>query len=212
MLNQQDVPTRIEQAFHFNGRALSPLVWYDNDSLVELVQKPEFRITDCHTIQHDGEELVEVRFVYNHQLNAREMLEQDGLFLLDPKRYWCLRSYEVRRKTPDVAATEKLRDVEFESSAGSLPIVKRLVLELDAVAGPKAGNLHNKRLSRGEYKLEAPAKLPGDDEFRLTAFGLSEPPGVEWKKPTPWWLWGILIAVVCLLGGAVFTWLKRRAA
>jgi hypothetical protein len=50
-----------------------------------------------------------------------------------------------------------------------------------------------------------------DADFRLSAFGLPEPPGIEWERRTPWWLWLIGSAFALLLVAAAFTWLKRRA-
>jgi hypothetical protein len=49
-------------------------------------------------------------------------------------------------------------------------------------------------------------------EFTLTAFGLPEPPGIEWKKPMPVYLWVIAAAVGCLLLAMGARWLKRRTA
>jgi len=50
-----------------------------------------------------------------------------------------------------------------------------------------------------------------DSDFRLSAFGLPEPPGMEWKTPTPWWLWSSLVGAALLVVGAVFYRLKRRS-
>ncbi|HMP01928.1 MAG TPA: hypothetical protein PKD86_06670 [Gemmatales bacterium] len=41
-------------------------------------------------------------------------------------------------------------------------------------------------------------------EFTLSAFGLPEPYGIEWERPTPWWLYaaisgGLLLFVVVLV-------------
>jgi len=49
---------------------------------------------------------------------------------------------------------------------------------------------------------------PPESEFTLSAFGLPEPPGIEWKKPFPWYLVLATIGALCL---AVFLFLRSRA-
>ncbi len=48
-----------------------------------------------------------------------------------------------------------------------------------------------------------------EPEFTLTAFGLPEPPGIEWGRSTPWYAWLAVAGVGCL---AVFLVLRRVAA
>lgn len=47
-----------------------------------------------------------------------------------------------------------------------------------------------------------------ESEFTLSAFGLPEPPGIEWKKPFPWYLVFAGIGIVCL---GIFFFLRSRA-
>lgn len=53
--------------------------------------------------------------------------------------------------------------------------------------------------------------LPESD-FTLSAFGFPEPPGVEWKKPFPYYLVAIGVGIVCLAAFAFFRVRARRAA
>ncbi len=53
------------------------------------------------------------------------------------------------------------------------------------------------------YYIDSVAPCDAEDEhFRLSHYGLPEPPGVTWERPTPWWLYGIFIgfALVILSG------------
>lgn len=59
-----------------------------------------------------------------------------------------------------------------------------------------------------DYQLEAPAYLPPDTEFTLSAFGLPEPKGIVWDRPSRWYLWFIAAAVLAL---AVAGYLRYRS-
>ncbi|HMP61247.1 MAG TPA: hypothetical protein PKD86_18025, partial [Gemmatales bacterium] len=47
-------------------------------------------------------------------------------------------------------------------------------------------------------------RLPRESDFILSAFGLPEPYGVEWDRPTPWWLYigggTLAVLVIVILG------------
>jgi hypothetical protein len=49
------------------------------------------------------------------------------------------------------------------------------------------------------------------EEFRMSAFGLDEPKGVIWPKPTRWWLWISLGAMASLGVGVAFRVFRRRS-
>ncbi|HMP59151.1 MAG TPA: hypothetical protein PKD86_07345 [Gemmatales bacterium] len=51
---------------------------------------------------------------------------------------------------------------------------------------------------------------PAVSDFTLTAFGLPEPYGVTWDRPTPWWLYA-LISAGALLVVAVVVILRKRS-
>ena len=67
-----------------------------------------------------------------------------------------------------------------------------------------------------EYKWQD-ANLPETD-FTLSAFGLPEPFGIEWEKPTPWWLYlicgGLGVIVLLAVGYRLRKagWLGQAAA
>jgi hypothetical protein len=53
---------------------------------------------------------------------------------------------------------------------------------------------------------------PPESAFTLTAFGLQEPPGIDWSPPTPWWLYASSGGVALLIVAVVMYRLSRRAA
>jgi hypothetical protein len=52
---------------------------------------------------------------------------------------------------------------------------------------------------------------PDEVEFTLSAFGLPEPPGVEWDKRTPRYVWFLIAAAVfAIVAGGLRYYAKRR--
>jgi hypothetical protein len=51
-----------------------------------------------------------------------------------------------------------------------------------------------------------------DDAFTLSAFGLPEPAEATRSRVVPWHLWLSIAGTLCIVLGAVFYWLKKRAA
>ena len=51
-----------------------------------------------------------------------------------------------------------------------------------------------------------------ESDFTLSAFGLPEPYGVEWERPTPWWLYALISAGVLFVVAVIVSFWKRRLA
>ena len=188
--------------------AVSRGVRLRNESLAEALRKPEFRIEDCRKVQRGREELVEVAFTYS-KLDGKAKVILKGKLVFDPQRYWCLRSADISQTGDLVSGTEKIWVMQSDN-AGELPPLSR-VYESDGNWVSSAGWSNHQRL-RYEATLSQPRRPPGDEEFTLSAFGLPEPPGLEWKRPTPWYLWVGLAGIVCLVLGVGVRWLWQRAA
>jgi hypothetical protein len=175
--------------------------------LAEMVRKPGFRVGACRKVQRDGEELVEVAFTYSGKDGNRNV-NLKGKLLFDPKRYWCWRSGDFQVTGDILSGTNKLRGTQSES-AGELPPLSRL-WELDADVLTQAGDLSNRKKVRWEVTLSQPTSLPADEEFRLSAFGLPEPAGVVWDKPTPTYVWILAAAGAVAALAFGFRYLARR--
>lgn len=148
---------------------------------------------------------MEIDFDYAHEVEKPDNPNMKGTLLLDPQRFWCVRSYniEVSQKTID------FKVLELGQTEGSLPVPKRAVRKTEW-GSPKDG-IKNEAESQYEYTLSEPRRLPGDEEFTLSAFGLPDPVGFEAEKPTRWYLWLMLAAIVCLVLGVTARSLRRRA-
>jgi hypothetical protein len=164
------------------------------------------------TIHRDSEDLVEVRFTYPHEVSKARppvALAQEGSIILDPQHHWSIRSWDVRGQIGSGSRTQKL-EASLDRRSDSLPIpseVKGYTEWLNSERRKRTISVNTKN------DLAVPSKLPGDDEFTLSAFGLSEPFGlIAPKVPSPWYLWAIVAAIFVLIVGCAFGWLKRRSS
>jgi hypothetical protein len=213
-LRKEDIPdawtARYDTVF---GRESRALLHFDNMSLAEMVRSSSFSVNQCSEVQAGDETLIEVSFSYDSDPSvkrARPDWHFEGKLRLDPNRYWCLRSAEFAMKLKDMAdakygsETRKYRILEIGATSNSLPVPK--LIESDG----EFPNCKEKSGFRSEFDLDVPRRLPADEEFTLTAFGLPEPPGLEWKRPTPWYLWLGLAGIVCLAAGVAIRKLMQR--
>jgi hypothetical protein len=132
-----------------------------------------------------------------------------GWIVFDPARYWVIRECQVQLQLlpkSDKSPVSMEGKFTYKEGKQEFPIMTRIVRKWE-------GTLQGKRIqseTTEEYDLVVRAEVP-EREFTFSAFGLSEPPGVEWTKPTPWYIWAAAAGVLCLVLGAGFAWLRRRA-
>jgi hypothetical protein len=182
---------------------------YTREPLAELVRKPDFRVGSCRKVQKDGEELVEVAFTYSFTEGPKKWRTNlKGKLLFDPRQYWCWRSGDIQVTGDTINGTLKLRGTQ-SNKGDELPPLSRVWESEGDWVFPMAGVRNRKKL-RYEATLSRPAELPADEEFRLSAFGLPEPVGVVWDKPTPTYVW--LLAAAGVVGALAFgfRYLARR--
>jgi hypothetical protein len=193
-------------AFRLNDylACVSYAVRLDSEPLAEVLRKPAFRIGHCRKVERDGEELMEVTFTYSKEQANRKRRNLKGRLLFDPSRYWCLRSGDVEVTGDTLSGTRKIRVTQSDHAGESLPFFR--VFEADGDWVSPAGWSNQQRI-RYEVTLSQPTHLPPDEDFTLSAFGLPEPPGLEGRRPTPWYLWLGLAGIVCLALGIS---LRRR--
>lgn len=133
--------------------------------------------------------------------------------ILDADRYWLVArgSFEIRNRESKPMVTGTTTST-FTNDL-DLPLLKeRLTVYTESFPGRSALHYSVKEI----FDRTVPKQLPRNDEFTLSAFGLPEPFGVTWERPTPWWLYaGIAAAalfVLALLIGVVIRRLQARRA
>lgn len=122
--------------------------------------------------------------------------------------------------------------LDFDLDAKCYPVKSHQVLKIGAEETVLDWSSDLKQKSEKEYELKLVSHLktisnskttrfeetekeailslddPPERDFTLSAFGLPEAPGIEWKKPFPWYLVFAGIGTVCV---GVFFFLRSRA-
>jgi hypothetical protein len=186
-----------------NKRAFSSLYLFYY-WLPDLLKKSTFRITQMKAGVGPRNNLIRLDFTYTasaEEMQGRNRYLESGWIMLDPDRYWCITSYEIKempgsRNRSVVTETRDLRE-----SPDGAPLLTKAIRRVQCPGEKTDVDMVE------EYILEK--REPSASEFTLSAFGLPEPlfGGVQ-TQPSRWYLWFIGGAVLCL--GAA--WLIRRRA
>jgi hypothetical protein len=169
-----------------------------------LMQEKTFRVTRAASLNRNGRDLVQVKFICPHPIskNTRNYFVQGGSLLLDPDRYWSIQEADLETQSIDGAGTEKMV-FEFKDGSDHYPIVTRMIRNGKSPLGNTSEAIF-------EFDFHEVTKLPPDKEFALSAFGLPEPMGVEPLPPSRTWLWLLAAAFAAAVLALLFAWLKRR--
>ena len=133
----------------------------------------------------------------------------DGRLWLDPANRFCIVRSDctfVLHSATDYRVKVPFRLEGVHSYAANGTIAQR-VLKLYR---PSAGDPKEDGISTHTYTLSSES-YPASD-FTLTAFGLPEPFGIEWERPTPWWLYALFSAGVLFVVAVIVSFWKRRLA
>jgi hypothetical protein len=178
-------------------------------SLSSLVREPEFRLKGVTPVQDDGKDCLAMDFEYHSKENpeTRDPKKrtltlglESGRIVLDPARLWAITSFDIRFT---YGLRLKARN-RFRQGPDEIPVIQTYSEEGLPPSGPAFKVLV-------EFE-DVVFRDSNESEFTLSAFGLPEPPGVEWKRPTRWWLWLACFGILALTLGTMFIWLKGRAA
>jgi hypothetical protein len=196
----------VEKMVEVSGH-LHSLTYACMEDLQNLLKQPTFRVLTATSINKEGAELIQIDFENPHPLSEPDKPfspTQSGTLVLDPNRYWCVLSYNLKGKYANAEATLK-GETEFREPSPGYPIPKRCVETNDQM---RTDGEHLVLVTASDYDLHEPNHAARDEDFTLSAFGLPEPFDVQ---PRPrWYLWAGASGVICLVLGSIFFWLKRR--
>jgi hypothetical protein len=178
--------------------------------LTDLVQQPSFRVVGAKEVRRGGDRLVLVEFDNAHDVKDTPSCNvQGGTMVLDPSRSWCVREYDVRVKYTGPVGTERSDTIELRpSKEPAFPLPVKLVTT-QKLFSEEAKKSYVIRFER-TYDLDE-SNPPGEDEFRLSAFGLPEPGTV---RATPRWHFWAAVGGLCAFALAFLLRVfgRRRAA
>ncbi len=129
-----------------------------------------------------------------------------GEITLDPDRAYTVKHTEEKMVASSMII-DVVRDVEVVKFGSCYLLNTENKTTTTTVAGKS--NPKNRRIITHDYSVDSPR---AESEFTLTHYGLPEPEGVVWDKPTPMYIWYLSIAggagVLMFLCG----WLIKRRA
>ena len=130
--------------------------------------------------------------------------------ILDANRHWLVvrGTFEFRNRDGKVIITGSTTSTYTNDL--ELPLLKERVTDYTELYSNHPATKYS---LKEIFDRRIPKVPPKDHEFTLTAFGLPEPYGVTWERPTPWWLYagiaaGVLLVLLFLLG----LWKRRLLA
>lgn len=187
-----------------NGSIMSHFQVYGYP-LPDLIREARFKVTRASRITRDGRELVRVDFDYPHPIDLKNFTPvQGGSLLLDPDHCWCLRESEIKGKWTNGTGTARVK-FEFKDGSNGFPILGRthFVLKNDP---PRVSGME----IVSDYDLREASRLPPDEEFTLTAYGLPEPVGMQKPGGSRAYIWFALAGFGVLALAAAFRKAARR--
>lgn len=171
--------------------------------LPELVDSSDFRVIGLPRQVGDRPLRLRVEFEHLPKVILNNPVRH-GWMILDVNHHWLLDEYEVQMLYKDGATVQKAKFYSKQDTNGFL-IPQRIVL----TTTNREGTIDFEYRQDFDLREE---QSPQIAEFTLSAFGLPEPRGVEWKTGTAWWIWCVGAAVAFSVLAAVFRWLKLRVA
>ena len=108
-----------------------PVLHVERESLESIVKSPTFVVQRCRPVKVGGEELVEIAFTLSHdaaEVVKNQVIDQ-GVMVLDPARYWCLRRFEGRARAGEAVGKLRLEVSDFQDLPGRVPVPRRKAKE-----------------------------------------------------------------------------------
>ena len=197
---------------YFRERQLTlQLVRLNLGHLSDLFASGAIQVRAIERVDFAGEPLIKVHFENTKVPGGpRSESMRSGYILLDPARDWICRVVDGERfnSAAEIARVHSrtVRTCQQDSSGTWLP--KEVVSET-------RWELTNGEVLRSRYTAQYRLRVDRSSQewqCTLSAFGLPEPYGVEWERPTPWWLYALISAGVLFVVAVIVSFWKRRLA
>ncbi len=182
-------------------------------ALADLVREPSFRVIDLRDVDHNGQPAFEVRFEARHpytQQNGYMPIQSGEMVLSNP--HWLLLKFSTKWLKATELAVQGER--EYRTDGGATPLLANSTTRVDIAAGPKQPAVKLETTLRCDLRPTTGSLDPA--QFRLTAFGLSEPADLAGMFPPPWYtrwyVWTLALAAGLLGLGWYLNRGRRPAA
>lgn len=176
--------------------------------LDEWLKTPGFRITGATR----ADNLVSLAVTYENSIkDTKETYECpfSGTVRCDPSREYRIVDTDLLVTFRFSGSPDRQRRLitkcEYDTSAERYSVPKRVTIAVENDAGIVEPH-------STWYVSDVEPVKAADQRFTLSYYGLPEPFGVEWERPTPWWLYiGGTLGLIAVL--ILISWIRRwRAA
>lgn len=177
------------------------------------VSLPDWISDDCFAItriEPTGEAARFIRVHFAHDSSKRSF-QQDraghiigGFIDFDPSHHYIVMGYQYSIRSSVSAGIER-GNFTYDLTK-KVPVLKGKTEERPEFKG--RGETYSTKETYS-YIHENDVEIP-DEEFRLSYYGLPEPIGVEWTKPTPNWVWLLFAAGACTVLAIGMRFAARR--
>jgi hypothetical protein len=177
--------------------------------LFEVMKEPGWKTIDVRQVPQQADR-VQITFDYQSKRKSGAIEHHKGSFDLKPSLDWAVVHSVISTEIISAGETHFLFDKEttFEvhSDEQGIPFLRKLSW--------KQGKLVDSHLNVelecvAEFSQRRPSQV-SERNFTLSAFGLPEPAGVEWRKATPRYVWVLIAAGAVAILATVFRCLARR--
>ena len=179
--------------------------WFDEGIwLPDFLQKPPAgaRIGPLIRASNGRHDVVRISFEFPHR-HAPDALVKGHVDVV-PSHSWIVSGWLSELTKSGVTRRTGL-ERQYSPDEGGLVLVRHDRRVVTSTASSGKG-----RESSLEYLWTKEKADP--EEFRLTAFGLPEPPGVKWERSTPPYVWVLIAAAITMSLAILFRRLARRRA
>ncbi|HMP01220.1 MAG TPA: hypothetical protein PKD86_15985 [Gemmatales bacterium] len=179
---------------------------YDGVYVHDMLNESAFSVDNLRLIHEGDTEIVAVSF---HRMVPAGRYKMASCSLeLVPSEAWRIRRSVIYMDTHAPHTLTTTRTIQRSAAGVICPLGQSEVLE---AVRPIRNGIHIVSSECRITLLEA-TRSQNIEPFTLSAFGLPEPYGIEWDRPTPWWLYALISAGVLFVVMLLLSLWKRRLA
>ena len=145
-----------------------------------------------------------VRVAYK-RWGSKDGAPLEGVAFLDPEALWCVREFASIWQPGEFRFANKGTN-RYTRGREGFPLLSQQFFDTTAMKG-KEQIFHSQMTT--DFRTSLRDDIP-EYEFSLSAFGLSEPAGIDMPRPRGY-LWFYLVGAFCLLVSMAIGWRVRRS-
>jgi hypothetical protein len=183
------------------------LISVEKNPLPDIVRNPTFKLKG---VDRGATDQPRVDFAVDRPENGPLRIE--GWVLLDPHRHWIVNAGELKVVYSGGIAGDIAFENEYRQGSAGIAIPTRTVRRRTLFPDLSRQSAGVKDEEEATFHFREEDNVP-EIEFSLSTFGLPEPVGVSFPRPTRWYFW-FAVAGVCCFGMALglYKLARRRAS